>query len=119
MLGGKKYERYLRQVLSQEAGRANWGASSDSTIEYRFFVEKLTIQRQDDAIVVRCAARGRLPRGRSAKSQLSFGGNPREQSALVKRVLSIVARGVITRLAEMERVRRGDLDDSRVITPPD
>lgn len=118
MLGGKKYERFLRKTLAKEVRRVDWGASSDSTIEYRFFVTKLNIIREDDAIVVRCAAMGKLPRGRSAKSQLSFGGDPRKQSELVRRVLRIVARGVVTRLAEMERVRRGKLKDSRVITPP-
>ncbi len=118
MLGGKKYERYLRQALKREVREVDWGASSDSTIEYRFFVKELNISRKGDAIVVSCYAYGRLPRGRSAKSQLSFGGDPRQQSDLVKRVLRIVARGVVTRLAEMERVRRGELRDTRVITPP-
>ncbi len=106
MLGGKKYERHLRQVLQKEVALVDWGAGADSTIEYRFAIKKLTVQQKDDVLLIKCEASGSLPRGRQAQSQLSFGGSPRDQSALIRRVLTIVARGVITRLAEIERVRR-------------
>ena len=39
----------------------------------------------------------------------TFSGPASERGATVKRVLEIVARGVVTRLAELERKRRGDL----------
>ncbi|MEZ4225132.1 MAG: hypothetical protein R3B13_29540 [Polyangiaceae bacterium] len=71
----------------------------------------------DDVMRVSCTAVGRLPGGRSAKSHLTFGGDPRKKNELITRVLEIVARGVVTRLAELERVRRGDLEKSRVRAP--
>lgn len=118
MLAAKRYEKFLRKTLAKEVRSVDWGASSDSTIEYRFAVTELSVQREGNALRVRCSASGRLPRGQSAKSQLSFGGDPKQQSQLIERVLSIVARGVISRLAEIERVRRGELSDSHVQAPP-
>ncbi|MEN9580728.1 MAG: hypothetical protein RJA70_3737 [Pseudomonadota bacterium] len=117
MLGGQRYEKFLRKALAKEVLSVDWGASSDSTIEYRFFVTELTVQRKGDALLVKCSASGRLPRGQSAKSQLSFGGDPAKHSQLIERVLGIVARGVISRLAEIERVRRGELNHARVPAP--
>lgn len=108
VLGGKAYERHLRRVLKKEVALVDWGAGADSTIEYRFAVQSLTVQQKGDVLLIKCVASGTLPRGRQAQSQLSFGGSPRNHSALIRRVLTIVARGVITRLAEIERVRRGE-----------
>ncbi len=58
------------------------------------------------ALEVRCSARGELPGGRRARSRLVYGGDPKQTQKLVERVLEIVARGVVGRLAEMERERR-------------
>ncbi len=102
----KQYERFLRRVLAREAHKVDWGAGAGSTIQYRFFVDELRVTVKDNALVVRCAAIGRLPRGRSAKSQLSFGGELGKKRQLIERVLTIVARGVLTRLSELERERR-------------
>ena len=119
MLGGGKYKKHLTRVLQKEAKKADWGASAGSKIEFRFSVEKLAVRQDGDVLQISCAATGRLPRGRSAKSKLTFGGSPHHQSKLVKRVLTIVARGVVTRLAEIERIRRGKLRDTRVRAPAD
>ncbi len=119
MLGASKYEKHLRKMLRKEAGEADWGASKDSTIEYRFAITALTVQQKGDVLLVKCTATGTLPRGRRAQSQLSFGGDPRQHSELVRRVLSIVAHGVVTRLAEIERVRRGKQREAQVIPPAD
>jgi hypothetical protein len=117
--GGRYFEKRLRTLLKREARRADWGAGAGSKIEYRFSVAELTFERQGDVLRVRCTAVGKLPGGKSAKSNLSFGGDPNQRNRVVERVLEIVARGVITRLAELERVRRGDLGQSRVrVRPP-
>jgi hypothetical protein len=100
-------ERYLRQVLRSEVQRADWGAGRGSVIQYRFKVEEFSVQDEGGVIHVTCSASGRLPRGPAARSHLAFGGSPSERQKLVERVLGIVARGVITRLADMERIRRG------------
>jgi hypothetical protein len=55
---------------------------------------------------VHCTALGRLPGGKSARSHIAFGGNPQQRERVLKSVLEIVARGVITRLAALERARR-------------
>jgi hypothetical protein len=111
------FERHLRQVLRREARRAEWGAGQGSRIEFRYAVTTLEVSEQGGVLRVRCAAVGKLPGNKSAKSSLSFGGDPRKRREAIQRVLEIVARGVITRLAEIERIRRGQLESARVRAP--
>jgi hypothetical protein len=99
-------EKYLREVLAKEARHADWGAGRKSRIQYRFRVDELAVTEEGSVIRIRCEATGWLPKGKTAKSKLSFGGAPKERADLVRRVLAIVARGVVTRLAELERQRR-------------
>ena len=103
----KEFEAHLKRALKREAYRADWGAGRENRIEYRFEVTELKFILDEGALRIHCQAVGRLPGGRSAKSELSFGGHPGERKELTKQVLGIVARGVITRLAELERRRRG------------
>jgi hypothetical protein len=102
----KEFEGHLRSTLKREARHADWGAGSSSKISYRFFVEQLELREEAGVLHVTCTALGRLPRGKSAKSHIVFGGDPRDRKKVVERVLDIVARGVVTRLAELERARR-------------
>jgi hypothetical protein len=104
--GAKEFESHLRSTLRREVRRANWGAGSSSKITYRFFVERLDLREETGVLRVFCTALGRLPKGKSAKSRIEFGGDPRERKKVVEHVLDIVARGVVTRLAELERTRR-------------
>jgi hypothetical protein len=104
----EKIERHLRQVLQREVRKADWGAGRGSVIEYRFKVEELSVVNQSGVLSVTCSAAGRLPKGQAARSRLVYGGKPSEHDKLVEHVLDIVARGVVTRLAEMERIRRGE-----------
>ena len=99
-------EKYLREVLAKEARKADWGAGHGSLIQYRFRIDELDVTEDAAVVRVHCAATGWLPKGKTAKSKLAFGGAPEERAELVRRVLSIVARGVVTRLAELERQRR-------------
>jgi hypothetical protein len=102
----KHFERHLRQTLRRVARRADWGAGRENRIEYRFKLELLELAREGNVVRVKCTAVGQLPRGRSARSHLVFSGDADKQDAVVQRVLDIVARGVVTRLAELERDRR-------------
>jgi hypothetical protein len=111
------FRKELRKFLRQQARRMNWGAGRGSTITFRFAVQRLVVVEQDGILRVSCTAVGRLPKGKTAKGSLSFGADPRRRNREVVKVLQIVARGVLTRLAELERVRRGDLDHSRVRRP--
>lgn len=107
IVGAKDFERHLLKVLKREAYSADWGAGTNNQIEYRFNVTELRFTVSDGTMHVYCAAEGTLPSRKRAKSELSFGGHLSERTELTKRVLEIVARGVITRLAELERIRRG------------
>lgn len=102
----KEYESHLRVTLKREARRAEWGASTGSKISYRFFVQQLDLREEGGVLHVTCTAVGRLPKGKSAKSHIVFGGDARERKKVIEHVLDIVARGVVTRLAELERARR-------------
>jgi hypothetical protein len=105
--GHVRFERHLRTVLRHEARRADWGAGRNNTIEYRFSVDRLDLSAEGEVLRVECTATGRLPGGKSARSKLRFSGEPAARNQLVERVLDIVARGVVTRLAALERKRRG------------
>ncbi|HEY2405901.1 MAG TPA: hypothetical protein VGI10_07860 [Polyangiaceae bacterium] len=105
----KELEAHLRLTLKREARRADWGAGRQSRISYRFSVKELDLREEAGVLHVTCTALGRLPKGKSAKSHIVFGGDPRERRKVVEHVLEIVARGVVARLAELERVRRASL----------
>ncbi len=100
------YKNHLARSLQRETEQADWGADDDSVIEYRFRVDSLTIAVEEGLIRVHCAATGELPKNQNATSRLTFSGHPSEQRQLVEKVLAIVARGVITRLAQIEHARR-------------
>lgn len=100
------YKNHLRRSLQRETRLADWGADSDAVIEYRFRVDTLRIEPKDGVLSVYCAATGELPRRKNATSRLEFSGHPSKRRQLVRRVLEIVARGVVTRLAQIEHARR-------------
>jgi len=106
-LGHDTYRKHLVTVLGREARRASWGGGRDNRVEYRFQVSELAFSLSGDVLHIHCTATGVLPGGQRAKSELSFGGSLAERDRLIRKVLDIVARGVVTRLAELERMRRG------------
>lgn len=102
----RRVEKVLEKVLKHEARRVQWGAGQGSRITYRFYLEQLDVSVERGVLKVRCTAFGRLPKGKTARSKLEFGGDPRDPRKVIDHVLSIVARGVLARLAELERNRR-------------
>lgn len=104
--GAVPEEKFLRDVLAKEVRRLDWGVGRGGRIEYRLAVEELSVSEGKNVVRVTCMARGWLPKGRKAKSRVTFGGAPDDRRAVVRHVLEIVARGVVTRLAELERNRR-------------
>ncbi len=101
-------EAFLRKALAEEAKRADWGAGHGARIEFRFRLDELSVSEEPRVVRVRCSASGFLPKGRGARSHIAFGGAPNERQAVVRHVLEIVARGVVTRLSELERRRRNE-----------
>lgn len=102
----KRVLRVLEKVLKHEARRVQWGAGRHNRIAYRFFLEELEVTVERGVYKVRCTALGRLPKGKSARSKLELGGDPRHPRKVIDQVLTIVARGVLSRLADLERERR-------------
>jgi len=102
----KRVSRLLEKVLKHEARRVQWGAGRNNRITYRFFLEQLDVTVENGVYKVRCTALGRLPNGKSARSKLELGGDPMKPRKVIDEVLSIVARGVLARLADLERERR-------------
>jgi hypothetical protein len=105
--GAAGHRKHLERFLKKEARRMRWGGGRQNRIEYRFEVTELRLEVRQGVLQVHCSAVGRLPGNRSARSQLSFGGDPARETQVVRQVLEIVGRGVLTRLAELERQRRG------------
>ena len=101
------YKKHLERSLQREASKADWGAGEGSVIHYRVRIDSLRIEKAGDVVRVHCSATGELPNGKNARSRLSFSGAPAAERKLVEEVLSLVARGLVTRLAELEHRRRG------------
>lgn len=106
-------ERHFKQKLRQAAHRADWGAGRGASIEFRVVVEELAVTESGGVLKVSCTALGRLPKGKSARSRIDFGGDPKRESQVLRHVLEIVARGVVARLAALERERRRAVARSR------
>jgi hypothetical protein len=102
----RRITQVLTKVLKHEAHRVEWGAGHDARITYRFYLEQLDLSVERGVLKVRCTAFGRLPKGKTARSKLEYGGDPREARKVIDHVLTIVARGVLARLADLERDRR-------------
>jgi len=102
----QRVSRVLEKALKHEAHRVQWGAGRGSRITYRFYLEELDLRVERGVLKVRCTAFGRLPKGKTARSKLEFGGDAKEPQKVVDHVLLIVARGVLARLADLERDRR-------------
>jgi len=102
----QRVSRVLARALKREATRVEWGAGRQSRINYRFYLEQLDVTVEQGVLRVRCTALGKLPRGKTARSRLEFGGDPQKSRQVVDHVLQIVARGVLARLADLERTRR-------------
>ena len=102
----KRVSQVLTKVLKHEQYRVLWGAGRGSRITYRFSLEQLDVSVERGVLKVRCTAVGRLPNGRPARSKLEYGGDAQKAHEVIDHVLTIVARGVLSRLAELERDRR-------------
>jgi len=102
----QRVSQVLEKALKHEAYHVEWGAGRGSRITYRFYLEELALSVEHGVLRVRCTAMGRLPKGKTARSKLEFGGDPKDARQVIDHVLTIVARGVLARLADLERDRR-------------
>jgi hypothetical protein len=104
--GAVAEQGFIKDTLIREARHVDWGLGRGSRVEFRFRLDELSVTESPGLLRVRCSATGWLPKGKVAKSHLTFGGAPKDREKLVHHVLEIVSRGVVTRLADLERARR-------------
>jgi hypothetical protein len=101
--GSDRTQKILRGFLTQAAKKADFGPAKSVKLSAR--VVEFTSVKKGDILQVSCTIVGRLVGGPSARSRISFGGSPAERDQLEKQVLSMVANGLVTRLAEIAKVR--------------
>lgn len=94
--------KFLKQALEQAARKANFGKKAKSVTLSARIVE-LKTEQHGDVLRVSCTMMGRVVGAASAKSKISFGGSPSTRDALEKQVLTMVANGLIARLAQIAR----------------
>jgi hypothetical protein len=97
----KRREAILKKVLRREARREKWGATR--RVNATVTVTEFTVERKKHVVRVTCAATGRVKGGPAVRTKFSFGDHPEKQQALEKTVITLVARGLVTRLASVSR----------------
>jgi hypothetical protein len=95
--------RALRTLLNQATRKADFGKARSVVLTAR--IVEFTSATRGDVHHVTCTLVGRIHGGPTARSKISFGGRPSERNALEKQVLSMVAHGVVGRLADIVRAR--------------
>jgi len=101
----RRRERTLRSVLKKESGNANWGDHKDHQLEASVKVVEFQVHQKEHVVRVTCTAVGKLAGGPSVRTHFSIGDHPKRQDKLEKMVLTLVARGIVTRLAAIARDR--------------
>lgn len=109
----KATTKLVRRALGSSAKRAQWGKVRKVRVKVR--VVELDVVEDDGVVRVSCTLSGRIEGGRGARSRLVYGGHPSRRKDLVKKVVGMVADGLMTRLAQMarERAERPDADADR------
>jgi hypothetical protein len=95
--------RTLRALLKEASRKTDFGGARKVSMRAR--ITEYSVERKGDVLRIRCSIIGRLVGGPSAKSRISFGGDPSDPRALEKQVLTMVANGVVSRLAALVRER--------------
>lgn len=93
--------KLFKQALAQAARRASFGKAKAVSLSVR--ITELTLERHEDVLHVHCTAMGRIKGGPGARSKISFGGDPTKQVDLENQVLTMVANGLVARLAQIVR----------------
>ncbi|MCC6648258.1 MAG: hypothetical protein IT374_22140 [Polyangiaceae bacterium] len=93
----------VKKILEKEGRRADWGRRREQPVEAKVEIRELSAVRDGDVVRVTCTAVGKIPGLGAAKSRFTYSGRPEEQRKLEHRVLELVARGIVTRLADIAR----------------
>jgi hypothetical protein len=100
-------ERHLRDVVMRQARLLDWGpgGSVEATIE----VTEFASVTKDGVVRVTCVGQGRLSAGQGgkvARSRFSMGGRPKDRGVLERQLLTMLGRGLVTRLADLAKASR-------------
>lgn len=96
-------ERELAIILAKEGRRARWGKARSEPVEASIEVRELTTVVDHGVVRVTCAAVGKIRGLGAARSKFSYGGRPSDRAQLERHVLELVARGIVSRLADLAR----------------
>ena len=96
-----KLAKVFKQILEKAARKANFGDAKDIRLTAR--LTELRSEQRGDVLHVHCAVAGRVAGGEGARSKMAFGGSPERKEDLEKEVLTMVANGLVARLAQIVR----------------
>jgi len=96
--------KVLKEALKHAAKRADFGKAV-KTVSLSARIVELKTEQQGDVLRVSCTILGRVTGGPSARSRISYGGRPDNRRELQKNVLTMVANGLVARLAQIVRTR--------------
>jgi hypothetical protein len=94
-----KTERTLKTLLAAAVKRADFGDLDKVSATAQ--VAELSWQARGDVLQLTCTLVGKLAGGPGARSRISLGDRPERRAVLEKQVLTLVANGLVTRLAEL------------------
>jgi hypothetical protein len=100
--------KLLKQALEQAARKANFGKKAKSVTLSARIVE-LKSELHGDVLQVSCTMMGRVVGAAGAKSKISYGGSPSARDELEKQVLTMVANGLVARLAQIARAEEAKI----------
>jgi hypothetical protein len=107
---GERLAKNLQKLLKEASRKADFGKGGKVLLRAR--ITEYVVEQKGDVMRIRCTVVGRLEGGPSAKSRISFGGDPKDPKALEKQVLTMVAHGVTSRLAALAKSRAAEKKDS-------
>lgn len=96
-------ESKLRSQLVKEARYADWGKHRTAKLEASVKVTEFRVETSTSVVQVTCTATGKLAKGPTVRTHFSMGDHPSKQVKLESMVLTLVARGIVTRLSAIAR----------------
>lgn len=99
----KRLAKELKAALAAAVKKASFGKAKHVELTARLVDMETTID--GDVARVSCTLKGRVVGAEGARSRMSFGGSSKDKAALEKQVLTMVANGLVARLAQIARAK--------------
>lgn len=93
--------KLFRKILDKASRDANFGPAKSVNLTAR--ITQLRGDVHGDVLQIQCTVMGRVAGGAGAKSRISYGGSPDHKEDLEREVLTMVANGLVARLAQIVR----------------